>query len=224
MTTSVLKQKLLSALATGLAWFPLRVLHSAAVPVAWLLGRLPLGKHAIVDRNLSACFPELSTHSRRQLESAQRVELVRLAAEFGALSRWSERKLNAHIHVITGWEHVEAAVQEGTGVLMVTGHLGNWEILNLYLSRRLETVTLYRPPDQPWLDEFISKIRCRFGGRVVASSSRSMRHLLGQLRKGGAVAIAADIQPKHGDGVFAPFLGVPALTMTLVHRLAHRTG
>lgn len=224
MNSGALKQRLLNALATLLAWIPLRALHGAAVPMAWVLGHLPLGKHKIVDRNLRACFPELQAPSRRKLARDQRVELVRLATELGALSGWTGKKLDAHIHGNSGWEHVEAVLKQGRGLLMVTGHLGNWEILNLELSRKLPTVTLYRPPDQPWLDEYISKIRCRFGGRVVASGSRSMRHLLGQLRNGGAVAIAADIQPKHGDGVFTPFLGIPALTMTLVHRLAQRTG
>jgi KDO2-lipid IV(A) lauroyltransferase len=224
MTAGGLKRVLLGTLTQILAWIPLPLLHAAAIPTAGVLRRLPLGKHAIVERNLRACFPELSDESRRRLASDQWIELVRLATELGALSGWSEDRLEAHIHENSGWEQVEAALAKGRGVLVVTGHFGNWEILNLELSRRLDLVTLYRPPDQRWLDEFISRIRCRFGGRVVASGSSSMRHLLRQLKNGGAVAIAADIQPKKGDGVFAPFLGVPALTMTLVHRLSRKTG
>ncbi len=224
MRSTRLYLTLLNLAAAVASRLPLSWLHAAARPAAWLLGFLPWNKHAIVERNLSVCFPELALSERKQLAHAQRVELLRLGSEVGALSRWSEEHLSEHLPVVKGWEHVETALERGRGVLMVTGHLGNWEILNLELSRRMSMVTLYRAPENPAVDQFISEARSRFGGRVVASGSASMRHLLRQLKNGGAVGIAADIQPKGGDGVFAPFLGVPALTMTLVNRLARKTG
>lgn len=224
MTAAGLKTGLLAMLAGTLGQVPLRWLHAAAVPAAWLLGKLPWSKHRVVERNLSACFPELTEPDRRRLAAAQRIELLRLASELGALARWPGERLSAHLPAVEGWECVESALKHGRGVLMVTGHLGNWEILNLELSRRLDMVTLYRAPDDPALDRFISRARSRFGGRVVASGGAAMRQLLRQLKAGGAVGIAADIQPKQGDGVFVPFMGVPALTMTLVHRLSRKTG
>lgn len=219
-----LKLALLKILARALGWLPLKPLHTAAVPAAWLLGRAPWSKHAVVQRNLSVCFPEQSDQRQRELAQAQRVELLRLASELGALTHWSGARIARHLPEVEGWQHVQAAIEEGRGVLMVTGHLGNWEILNLELSRRLDMVTLYRAPDDPALDRFISAARSRFGGQVVASGSAAMRQMLRQLRTGGAVGIAADIQPKRGDGAFVPFFGLPALTMTLVNRLARKTG
>lgn len=224
MNTGRLKVGLLTTLSRVLGWMPLRLLHAGAVPAAWLLGKLPWQKHAVVRRNLSVCFPEQSAGQQRRLAQAQRVELLRLASELGALAGWSGERLTRHLAQVNGWQDVQTALDNGRGVLMVTGHLGNWEILNLELSRRVDMVTLYRAPDDPALDAFISAARTRFGGRVAASGSAAMRQLLRQLRAGGAVGVAADIQPKRGDGVFVPFLGVPALTMTLVHRLARKTG
>lgn len=215
---------MLTTLTRVLSWMPLWLLHAAAVPAAGLLGLLPWTKHTVVRGNLAACFPEQSPEQRRRLAHAQRVELLRLATEIGALAHWSKKRLARHLPVIEGWEHVQAAIDRGRGVLIVSGHLGNWEILNLETSSRIDTVTLYRAPDDPALDQFISAARTRFGGRVVASGSAAMRQMLRQLRAGGAVGIAADIQPKRGDGVFVPFFNVPALTMTLVHRLARKTG
>ena len=212
-------------LGTGLvARIPLPWLHAAARPMAWLLSLLPWNKHAIVARNLSVCFPDLSFGERKQLAREQLVELMRLGSEVGALAHWPEERLIGHLPVVNGWEYVDAALSHGRGALMVTGHIGNWEILNLELSRRISMVTLYRAPESQIMDQFISTARSRFGGRVVASGSASMRGLLRQLKDGGAVGIAADIQPKRGEGVFAPFCGVPALTMTLVNRLARKTG
>jgi KDO2-lipid IV(A) lauroyltransferase len=219
-----LSLKLLDGATGVLARIPLRWLHSAARPMAWLLGVLPWSKHAVVERNLSVCFPERSLSERKRLAHEQLVEMLRLGSEVGALAGWPAERLIKHLPVVQGWEHVDSALSRGRGVLMVTGHLGNWEILNLELSRRISMVTLYRAPKSQVMDQFISKARSRFGGRVVASGSASMRDLLRQLKAGGAVGIAADIQPKQGEGVFAPFCGVPALTMTLVNRLARRTG
>ncbi len=210
--------------ARMLALLPLRLTHGLAVPLARLLGLLPWRKHAVVRRNLETCFPELSPAARRRLEQLQRVELLRLAGELGALAHWSPTQLDRHIKMGAGWQHVERAMADRRGLLLVSGHLGNWEILNLELSRRLSMVTLYLAPDDAAMDRFITAARSRFGGRMVASGSAAMRELLRQLRRGGAVGIAADIQPKQGEGVFVPFFGQPALTMTLVNRLARKTG
>ena len=219
-----LKARLLHNAAWLLGRMPLAVLHRIAVPLGWLLGRWPWSKHAVVRRNLEACLPGLSKLQRDDLARAQRVELMRLVSEAGALVSWSGKRLERHLPVVEGWSHVEAALACGRGVLLVSGHLGNWEILNLELSRRTDMVTLYLAPEDPGLDRFITAARSRFGGRMVASGGASMRELLRQLRRGRAVGIAADIQPKSGDGVFVPLFGVPALTMTLVNRLARKTG
>lgn len=216
--------RLLGITARVLGWLPLRLIHALAVPLAGLLGWLPWGKHAVVRRNLATCFPEYSVTERRKLERQQRVELLRLAGELGALAHWKPARLDRHIEIQHGWQDVEQAIAAGRGVLLVSGHLGNWEILNLELSRRLAMVTLYLAPENPAIDRFITRVRSRFGGRMVPSGSASMRELLRQLRRGGAVGIAADIQPKRGEGVFVPFFGTPALTMTLVNRLARKTG
>ncbi len=214
----------LQAMARLLGWVPLPWLHAAAVPLGWLLGGLPWKKHAVVRRNLDACFGDRTEQERKRIARGQRVELLRLIAEAGALSCWSGNRLDRHLPTIEGWHHVEAALKRGRGVLLVSGHLGNWEILNLEASRRTAMVTLYLAPDDPAMDQWITCARSRFGGRMIASGGASMRELLRQLRRGGTVGIAADIQPKSGDGVFVPLFGVPALTMTLVNRLARKTG
>lgn len=215
---------LLSLAARLLASLPLAWIHRLAGMAGRLLRYLPWRKHAVIARNLQACFPELDSRQREALHRAHLVELLKLGGELGALACWSENRLERHLPVIEGWEAVAQARAEGKGVLLVSGHLGNWEILNLEISRRLSLATLYLAPDNAGLDRFISRARSRFGGDTIASGSAAMRQLLRQLRTGQATAIAADIQPKQGDGVFAAFFGVPALTMTLVNRLARKTG
>ena len=217
-------EHLLQSIAWSTSLLPLSWLHAMAVPLGRLLGRLPWKKHAVIRRNLAVCFPTLSDQARERIANEHRVELLRLVAEAGALACWSGQRLDRHLTEVSGWEHVASSLAQGRGVLLVSGHLGNWEILNLELSRRTDMVTLYLAPENPAMDRWITRARSRFGGRMIPSGSAAMRELLRQLRRGGAVGIAADIQPKSGDGVFVPLFGVPALTMTLVNRLARKTG
>ncbi len=212
---------LASALIRVLSWLPLRLLHALALPLGRLLYWLPWKKHAVIRTNLSLCFPELDASQRRRLHRDYLVEQLRLVFEAGAVFHWSTDRIERHLE-ITGWDAVEA--EAGQGLMIVSGHIGNWELLNLWLSQHLPLATLYRAPDNSALDSFVTQPRERFGGHMVPGGSPALRGLLSQLKQQKAVAVAADIQPKRGDGAFVPLLGQPALTMTLVAGLARRTG
>jgi len=215
---------LLRILIALIGVLPLRLLHRIAVPLGWLMDRFPWSRHRFIDTNLGLCFPELDQARRRRLHRDYLIELWRLSLEAGAMWCWSPGRLERHIHRDESWQLVETAAAEGRGVLLVSGHIGNWEILNLYLSRYVPMATLYRAPKSATLDKFITAPRVRFGGRMIPGGSPALRELLIQLKGGKAVGIAADIQPKEGGGVFANFFGTPALTMTLVNKLARKTG
>ncbi|TVQ33454.1 MAG: lipid A biosynthesis acyltransferase [Wenzhouxiangella sp.] len=219
-----MKLFLARSLIRMLSWLPLRLCHALALPLGWLLDRLPLRKQAVIDTHLALAFPELDALARRRLRRAHWVEMARLALEMGAVWHWSERRLLRHIVAVEGWEHVAEASARGQGFLLVGAHLGNWEILSLYVSLRLPMTCLYKAPANARVDALLTDSRQRFGGRLVASGSPAMRELLKALRAGGGIGLLADQQPKQGEGVFAPLFGVPALTMTLVNRLARRTG
>lgn len=207
-----------------LSWLPLWLCHVLAVPLGWLLNRLPLRKQRVVDTHLALAFPDLDAAARHRLRRAHWIEMARLVLEMGAVWHWSERRLLKHIVAVEGWDQAEAALESGAGFLLVGGHLGNWEIMNLYATLRLPMNCLYKAPSDPRVDRLLTQSRQRFGGQLVASGSPAMRKLLKTLREGGGVGLLADQQPKQGEGVFTPWFGEPALTMTLVNRLARRTG
>lgn len=217
-------ERLAVALLHLLSWLPLPLLHYLAVPLAWIARWLPWRGHAVVRTNLALCFPEMDAAGRERLYRRHLVQMMRLVLESGAVWYWSGDRLQRHVRFVEGWEDVLRAAGRGKGVLFVGAHLGNWEILPLWLSMQEPLTALYKAPRQPGLDRRVTNSRQRFGAHLVASGSPAMRRLLAGLKRGEFIGLLADQQPKQGEGVFVDFFGQPALTMTLVNRLARRTG
>ncbi|MGY6630955.1 MAG: lysophospholipid acyltransferase family protein [Wenzhouxiangella sp.] len=205
-----------------ISWLPLRWLHGLAIPLGLLTRITPWKKHRVIAVNLALCFPDLDPAERERLHRQHLVELWRGLFEAGALWHWSAERIERHLD----WPNSLALRQANASqpVMVITGHLGNWELLNTVVGQQVKLATLYRQPQNPALDQFITAPRERFGNRMVAGGGPAMRQLLAQLRADDAVGIAADIQPKRGDGVHVPLFGQPALTMTLANRLARKTG
>jgi Kdo2-lipid IVA lauroyltransferase/acyltransferase len=223
-TPAPLKIAIARALIRLLSLMPLRLLHWLALPLGCLLNALPSRKQAVIGLHLKLAFPDLGDADIRRLKRRHWVEMARLGLETGAVWHWSRERILAHVPDVSGWELVEAAQAAGRGFLMVGAHIGNWEILSLYATLRQPMAYLYKAPKDPKIDALITASRQRFGGELIASGSPAMRRLLAQLKRGGGVGLLADQQPKQGEGRFAPLFGLDALTMTLVHRLARRTG
>ena len=123
-----------------------------------------------------------------------------------------------------GWEHVEAAVSQGRGVLAMTPHLGCFEIVSLYYAARLPMTVLYRPPRQQWLEGIMRAGRGRGKVNLAKTDVKGVRALLTALKKGEAVGILPDQVASKGEGAWAPFFGRQAYTPTLVARLHQSTG
>jgi KDO2-lipid IV(A) lauroyltransferase len=205
-------------------WLPDRLRRGLAFVLGRALYYLPWSKHRVIDRNLAMCFPEWSEAERRALHRAYLVDLFRLVFDAGALWHAAPPRLRREIRFDDGEELLAPSPPGSAGTLYVSGHFGNWELLNLRISMEGPTTTLYRAPTHPGLDRFINEPRARFGARMVPGDRAAIRELLTALRQGRSAAIAADIQPKRGEGLFVPFFGLETLTMTLVHKLARKTG
>jgi KDO2-lipid IV(A) lauroyltransferase len=129
-----------------------------------------------------------------------------------------------HVREVTGRELVEAAINKGNGIIFVIPHLGAWEVVGLYGSTHWPVTSLYRPPRLTGLDQLIRKGRERAGARLVSTDVNGVRSLRKALSHGEAVMILPDQDPGRGAGAFAPFFGIQANTMTLLSRLAGKSG
>ena len=127
-----------------------------------------------------------------------------------------------------GVERVDAALAEGRGLLLLTPHLGCFEVsAQAYALRWGAThpiTVLYRPARQPWLRALIASARNRKGLRAVPAELGGVRQMLRALKRGDTVGLLPDQVPPEGMGVWAPFFGREAYTMTLATRLVQQSG
>ena len=127
-----------------------------------------------------------------------------------------------------GAEHIQEALDKGNGVIILSPHLGCWEIGAQILAARFgplkgPMVALYRPPRKRWLLPLFEHARAREHLQTVPTTSSGVRDILRTLKRGGMTALLPDQVPPLGQGVWVNFLGQPAYTMTLAMKLAHQT-
>ncbi len=123
-----------------------------------------------------------------------------------------------------GLEHWERAATQGRGVLIVTGHLGAWELSSYYHSLTGHPMSMViRRLDNPYIDAWVNRIRCLHGNRVLHKDDFA-RGLLGAVREGRSVGILMDTNMTPPQGVFVPFFDVPACTPSGLARVAAKTG
>ncbi|MBO9875249.1 MULTISPECIES: lauroyl acyltransferase [Xanthomonas] len=215
---------LLYRCAAAVARLPWPWLHRLADGLAGLWLRLDARESRVVRRNLELAYPELLPSERVALQRDVLRSTARQAFETLALwTRPPEQNL-ARLRLRHGQDLYDAALAAGRGVIVAAPHFGNWELLNQWLASRGDIAIVYRAPESAVGDAFLQLVRSGERVRQVRAEGPAVRQLFKTLKDGGAVGILPDQQPKAGDGVFAPFFGVPALTMTLVNRLAERTG
>jgi Kdo2-lipid IVA lauroyltransferase/acyltransferase len=196
---------------------PLLWLHALGALLGWLV------------------FVLSPTYRRRLLTNARRAgvgltdilgsvaEAGRLVAELPRL--WLGRPVRV------GWQgaaEIDAALARGQGVLFLTPHLGCFEVTaQAYAERfgqRHPITVLFRPARQRWLRDLVAQARQRPGLHTAPTTLAGVKQLIKALKSAQAVGLLPDQVPPDGQGVWAPFYGHGAYTMTLSARLAHSAG
>lgn len=200
------------------------------LPISWqlglgerlgrVLGRIATRRRQVVQTNLRLCFSNMPETEREELVDRQFAALGRGVFETALAWFASDARLYPHCEV-EGREHLEAAVQSGQGLLLLTGHFSTLEIgarLVVALAG-LPFHAMYRPYDNAVMDWCMHRWRQQRSG-LPALPREDLRRLVRALREGRAIWYAPDqtLDPRHS--VFAPFFGVPALTVTATSRLA----
>ena len=208
-----------------MVWLLIRMLAMVPLPVLHAFGRF--------SGRLVYFFPG-RYRDRLRLNASQAgytdpAFARRAAAEAGAMILETPKvwlkTLECLEKVTSHEEHIaREALEEGRGVLYLTPHLGCFEITARYMVKYGPITVMYRPPRHEGLEPAMEQARNIQGLQAVPANMQGVREFVRALKRGEAVGMLPDQVPTSGDGVWAPFFGRSALTMTLAGKLARQTG
>lgn len=197
-----------------------RSLTGALAGAAWGLG---YGGKTVALKNLAHCQAALAAPEPQLLARNAARQTAWLFAEQGMVWHWPRSRWAQLIDDGPAGDRLRAMTRgDGPGVLLLVPHLGNWELFSLYLGA-FGVTALYDPPRLMSLDAPIRAARERNGATLLPIDRRGLKGMLHALDHGGLVALLPDQVPDRNAGVYVPFFGQPALTMTLAHRLVRRS-
>ena len=206
-----------------LGLLPRSVARSLGAGISMLAWHLLPRLQRVGLRNLELAFPEWSGQQRQSVLRRLYRHLGWLLAEFCQMPKYTPQNTQSFLRY-EGLEHYLAARDKGKGVLIVTGHLGAWELSSFYHSLMGQPMSMViRRLDNTRVDQLVNRIRCLHGNRVLHKDDFA-RGLLGAMRQGETVGILMDTNMTPPQGVFVPYFGTLACTASGLARVALRTG
>lgn len=216
-----LKGRLVVGFLRLFALLPWRAVQAVGSAIGWLMWKLPNGSRQVVRVNLGKCFPDMSAQEREALVGQTLKDIGKTLTESACAWIWPAQKSLGLIRQVEGMEVLQQALQSGKGVVLISSHLGNWEMLLQYVCSLCQPSILYRPPKLKAVDELLVRQRTQLGNELAPSTREGILSLVKRVRNGGIAGIAADPEPSLSSGVFVPFFGVPTLTSKFVPSLVH---
>ncbi|MEX0908444.1 MAG: lysophospholipid acyltransferase family protein [Gemmatimonadaceae bacterium] len=177
------------------------------------MGYRPLGvRRRVVERQIAAAFPELRPHQVTELARRSYKHLGRSAIETALLPGLGQAGVLRLVSEVENWDLVERAHAAGRGIVIVAGHLGNWELAAAYIAARgVPFDVIVRKMGNPLFDRYLNQTREQLGVNVVYDA-QAVRHTPRALREGRAVGFVADQGVRGLASTFVPFFGRPAKT------------
>jgi Kdo2-lipid IVA lauroyltransferase/acyltransferase len=193
-----------------------RLPWSAACRLGERLGKLgysPLGiRRRVVERQIAGAFPVLDESGVSAIAKRSYAHIGRATVEMALLGRLGRAGILNLVTEITGWDAIEEAHARGRGIVIVSGHFGNWELAGAYLpARGIPHDVIVRPQANPLFNRFIDQTRAQLGMKVV-SDAEAVRHTPRALKQNRAVGFVSDQGLLGLASTFVPFFGRPART------------
>lgn len=153
------------------------------------------------------------------MDRAAMIELLQMFLELPYL--WATRNARKLDKIIRcdQWPLIDDAVAQGKGVILISPHIGAFEMLGPFYTRRHKATVIFKEPRMRWLRLFINRIRLSPSLKLVPANQTGVKALVKTLLKGETIGFLPDQVPALGDGVYAPFFGKDAYTITLVQRM-----
>lgn len=217
----VMKDALARIVVHLVSRLPLSWVHRLGAAAGVLATYSPNRQRRNALLNIALCLPELTPQQQIRLRDENLKAFGKTYFEIAALWLRPVEQTLSLVREVRGGELLQR--EPGKGLIVLSPHLGAWELAGLYLAAQGPTAIFYKP--QKYLDDLIRSARGRSGAELAPITGRGIRVLVQSLERGEYVGILPDQEPKADKGaVFAPLFGIPAFTMLLVNRLARRTG
>ena len=168
MLINTVKTIVVKSLLRLLSWIPLPLLHKLAELIGALVYALPTETRRVTLINLQRAMPGLSDDERHRLARRSVQETIKAGFELGHMWYGSVDHVMGLIKGIQGKQHIDAALASGRSIIYCSPHLGNWELMGLYVSTLAPLTTLYKPPKLTGLSELIAGARARAGAEPVS--------------------------------------------------------
>lgn len=219
-----MRDRLLKGLIKLLGMLPFSWVGGLGAAVGRLLYRQQGREVRNARVNLGLCFPEMPEAERESLVRTNLMETGRSLAQMLKIWVGPRRDWAETVDENGFYEAAGKLIARGHGLIVAMPHMGNWELIAYLATKVTRSTALYRPPRQRFMDEVMRQGRERSGLVPVPTDRQGLKALHAALQQGEIVGILPDQVPKAAgaSGVLAPFFGHPALTMTLVSRLARR--
>ena len=166
----------------------------------------------VVETQIAFAFPGLSAPQIKAIARQSYENLGRTSLEAALMEGRAPADLIALFERVDGWEHMEAARRDGGGALLITGHLGNWELGGSYIAARGVPVdAIARHMSNRVFERYLTRVRERFGVKVVFDEL-AVRHTPRSVRDNRVVGFLSDQGVLGLASSFVPFFGRPAKT------------
>lgn len=204
-------------------WLPEGAAYALGEGAGRVAHRLDGRHRGIARENLRQAFPAMEREKVEALARAVFVHLGRTVVDAARAGRLLRPGAGGRV-AVEGLERLRAARDRGRGVLIISAHLGPWELIPQVAPLVYEPIhVVARPLDNPRLDRLLTRIRERSGSQVIQKRD-ALRAVLGVLRAGGTAAMLIDQHISEREGAVVPFFGRPASTVTAPALIAIRSG
>ncbi|MBF7682339.1 lysophospholipid acyltransferase family protein [Acinetobacter sp. B5B] len=205
-------------------YIPLTAIQSVARACAWWLNRQPnKGMLRKVLINLKLAYPQMNDDERLALAKQSVVKQCLSYAEFmkcwAMPPAWSIQQ----IHTVHGADLLKRAFADTHGTLIITPHLGTWEMMNAWVCQHTELTIMYKPIKEKLINSFVLQSRQALRSKLVPTDINGVKLLFKNLKSGGSSVILPDHVPHPSGGVVVPFFGIHTLTSTLASKMAQKT-
>lgn len=177
------------------------------------LGHFPLGiRRRVVERQIAAAFPEMDPGALAVLVRESYANLGEVLTETALLSKLGPGGIRELVESAEGFEQVQEAYAAGKGIILITGHLGNYELAGTYVAARgIPIECIVRHLNNPLFDRYVLRSRTA-AGMIVVFDREAVKRTPRAFKAGHAVAFVADQGVLGLASTFVPFFGRPAKT------------